>query len=123
MLMLKGKKYDTPSLFEGSIHDDRRELEGLLNELEGILEESAFDGRIVKEALVKIENVVGETIDHGYPDSKVHQIDVLMRDDHGLNIVIRDDSKNRIMVPEGIKRAYSLDMNIYYINIQNPNPA
>ena len=37
----------------------------------------------------------------------------------GLNIVIKDDSSGEIDISEDIKQAKSLDLNIYYINIDS----
>lgn len=65
------------------------------------------------------EDVVGKTIDHAYKDPMAHQIDVLIRMDDGLNIVIKDDSSGEIDISEDIKQAKSLDLNIYYINIDS----
>ena len=77
----------------------------------------------MKSALDKVGGIIGETIGHGYRDSHPHQIDVLARNDDGLNIVIRDDSSEKIEIPEGVKLANALDLNIYYINLQRQNGA
>ena len=41
-----------------------------------------------------------------------------MRNDKGLNIIIRDDARIRNTVPEGVRHANALDMNIFYIDLQ-----
>ena len=69
----------------------------------------------------RIDKAVGEIIDNGYSDSKIHQIDVHIRKDNGLNIVIRDDSEMRADASDGLRHANSLDMNISYIDIPEPD--
>ena len=120
LLILKGKKYETPSVFEGSIHNDRDELKELLDNLECLLSDNSIDSGMAKAALDKIESVVGETIDSGYSDSRIHQIDVLIRKDDGLNIVVRSDSKTAIRIPDGVRQSKAVDLNFYYIDFKNP---
>lgn len=116
LLMLQGKKFENPSLFEGSIRNDRNELGELLVILDEVLRRSSSDDYSIKAALMRVESIIGETIDCGYTDDKVHEIDVLIRDDNGLSIVIRDDSSIKIVRPD-VKQAVLLDTNIYYINL------
>ena len=123
IMMLHGRKFETPSLFEGSIHDDGDELTELLVKLEGLLSGESFNEDTVNLALGRIETVIGETIDHGYTDRKKHQIDIVIRNDDGLNIVIKDDSSGKIEVPEGVELAKALDLNLYYINFDHPSKA
>ena len=119
IMMLHGKQYDEPAIYSGSIHNDERELEGMLTDIKDVLSRFSFDEGAVNSVLEGIEAIVSETIDHAYKDSKIHQIDVLVRNDDGLNVVIKDDSSGKIDVPEGIKQAKLLDMNIYYLNIDS----
>lgn len=121
LLMLHGKKFDNPSVFEGSIHNDRNELKDLLVKLERVLSENSIDEDTARDALGRIDKAVGEIIDNGYSDSKIHQIDVHIRKDNGLNIVIRDDSEMRADASDGLRHANSLDMNISYIDIPEPD--
>ena len=116
LMILQGQKYEEPSIYSGSIYNNREEMGHMLDEVKSVLSANSFDEDTVGSALDRIETVVGETIDHAYRDSQIHQIDVLIRKDNGLNIVIKDDSSGKIEIPDDTKQAKSLDLNIYYIN-------
>ena len=66
-MMLRGKKFDVPALFEGSIHNDREELRELLSGMEGILSGHSFDAATVRTALELMGEVIGESIDRDTP--------------------------------------------------------
>jgi hypothetical protein len=116
LLILKGEKYESPSLFEGSMLNDRAELEGLISRLREALREGSVDEDTAVSALDTVERAIGAIIDGGYNDSKVHQIDVLARMDEGLNIIIREDTPNRVEMPGGIRHARTLDLTFHYID-------
>jgi len=120
LMMLHGKLFDEPSVYDGSIMNSREELNGMLSEIEGRLSDGSFEEETVRKALDGIEAVIGDTIDRGYADRDVHEIDVLVRKDKGLNITIRDDSTEEIRLPEGVRRARSLGLNIYYMDVGVP---
>ena len=119
LMMLRGEKYDVPPIYSGSIHNDKEELKGMLIDIEKALSDHSLSDEVISSALDGIKDVVGKTIDHAYKDPIAHQIDVLIRMDDGLNIVIKDDSSGEIDISEDIKQAKSLDLNIYYINIDS----
>jgi chloramphenicol 3-O-phosphotransferase len=41
---------------------------------------------------------------------------ILVRADGGLNILITEDAQNRVGMPEGVRHARTLDLNIHYID-------
>lgn len=116
LLILKGAKYESPSLFEGSMLSDRSELEGLISRLGDALREGSVDEDTAVSALDMVERAIGAIIDNGYTDSKVHQIDVLARMDEGLNIIIREDTQRKVEMPDGIRHARTLDLTFHYID-------
>ena len=119
LMMLRGKKFESPSVFEGSIRNSRSELRELLAKMEKALNDGSVDEGTMKAALERTERVILGTIDRGYRDSDVHQIDVLVRKDDGLNIVIRDDCPTRMEALDGVRQAKALDLNIYYIDFKS----
>ena len=119
LMMLRGKKFESPSVFEGSIRNSRSELRELLAKMEKALNDGSVDEGTMKAALERTERVIRGTIDRGYRDSDVHQIDVLVRKDDGLNIVIRDDCPTRMEALDGVRQAKALDLNIYYIDFKS----
>ena len=116
--MLHGPKYEQPSLYEGSIHNDRSELGDLMATLEGIIPDSVGEDAS-RDVLDKIETIIGDTIDNGYKDALIHQIDVVVRKDDGLNVIVRDDSQSGAAVPEGVTHSNLLGLNTYYINVKS----
>ena len=116
MMMLKGKQYKEPPIYDASIHNNKDELKSILPDIKRTLTENGYNEDTVSSAVDKIESVIEKTIDNGYMDSQTHQIDILIRKDKGLNIVIKDNSTGKIEISEGITQAKSLDLNIYYIN-------
>ena len=100
LMMLKDDRYGTPSVFEGSVHSDTGGLETLNERIRWSLSGHSFDSGVVDVVIEKIDAIIRTLTLTGYSDRRKHQIDILIRNEKGLEVTIRDDADIVTKMPE-----------------------